>query len=68
MVQSGDGNGHTQEPEIEKIYEHLVEDAHNLQDRWVEIDEETGDSRIVFGDEVREELGIEEEDDQSQSQ
>lgn len=65
MVQSGNnqpsGNGH-KEPEIEKTYEHLDEDSPAVQDRWVEIDE-SGSRQIVFGDEVRSELGIEEEDD-----
>ncbi|MDF5733806.1 MAG: hypothetical protein PUP92_39005 [Rhizonema sp. PD38] len=60
MVQSGNGHG---EPKIEKVYEHLDEETHTVQDRWVETDEETGDRQIVFGDEVREKLGIEDEDD-----
>ncbi|MBO3462975.1 hypothetical protein G7B40_001640 [Aetokthonos hydrillicola Thurmond2011] len=60
MVYSG-GNGH-KEPEIEKTYEHLDEESHSVEDRWVETDEETGDRQIMFGDDVREELGIEEED------
>ncbi|WP_414756630.1 hypothetical protein [Anabaena sp. CCY 9910] len=64
VVQSG-GNGHSQDPDIEKTYEHLDEDTQTTQDRWVEEDGETGDRRIVFGEEVRENLGIEEEDEES---
>lgn len=59
------GNGHNEETKIEKTYEHLDEgDTQTTQDRWVEEDGETGDRRIVFGDEVRENLGIEEEDNE----
>ena len=62
IVQSREGNGH-KEPEIEKTYEHLDAETQTVQDRWVETDEETGDRQIIFGDEVREKLGIEEQDD-----
>jgi hypothetical protein len=59
------GNGHNQEPNIGKTYEHLDEgsETQTTQDRWVKRSEE--DTEIVFGDEVREDLGIEEEDGES---
>lgn len=38
-----------------------------VQDRWVEADEMTGEREIVFGDQVRDQLGIEEEDEDTES-
>lgn len=58
IVQSN-GNGNQENPEIEKIFEPLDDETQTVQDRWVEIDKPTGDYKITFSDEMRDELGIE---------
>lgn len=60
-TQANSGNGDNPQPQIEKVYEPLDEE------RWVEKDEETGRREIAFSDQVRDELGIEDEDEQSES-
>lgn len=62
MVQSnGNGNGNNPEPQIEKVYEPLDEG------RWTELDTETGRRELAFGEEVRQELEMPEEDEESES-
>lgn len=58
IVQSN-GNGSQENPEIEKVFEPLDDETQAVQDRWVEIDKLTGDYKITFSLEMREELGIE---------
>lgn len=65
MVQSS-GNGKSNDPEIGVNFEPLDDETQQVQDRWVRRDEE-GRSEISFGDELRKELGIEEEDEESES-
>jgi hypothetical protein len=64
MVQSG--NGKHDDSEIETVFEHLDDETQQVQDRWAKINEE-GDREIAFSDEIRSELEIEEEDDESKS-
>lgn len=54
-------NGNNHQPEIEKVYEPLDEE------RWVEIDTETQRRELTFKEEVRQELEIVEEDEESNS-
>lgn len=63
MVQSG--NGKENDPKIGVNFEPLDDETQQIQDRWVREDE-TGKREISYGDELREELGIE-EDDESES-
>ena len=61
MVESG-GNGNKDDPKISVIFEPLDDETQQLQDRWVRQDE-TGRREISYGDEVRNELGIEEDEE-----
>lgn len=58
MVQS---NGKSENPQIQKTFEPLT------QDTWVEKDEESGRREIAFNEQVREELGIEDLDEETES-
>ena len=60
MVQSS-GNGNNPEPQVEKVYEPLDEG------RWIELDTENQRRELAFGEEVRQELEIQEEDEESES-
>jgi hypothetical protein len=56
------GNGSNPQPQIEKVFEPLD------QERWVEVDTQTGRREIAFSDDVKMELGTQEdEDDESKS-
>ncbi len=59
------GNGKEKDPKIGVNFEPLDDETQQIQDRWVREDE-TGKREISYGDELREELGIE-EDDESES-
>lgn len=61
MKQIVQSNGKSENSQIEKTFEPLT------QDTWVEKEEETGRREIAFSDQMRSELGIEEEDDVSKS-
>ena len=61
MVQSG--NGQSKDPQIEKVFEPLEDDTQRPKEYWVEHDLETGRRELSSSEEVREELGIQEEDD-----
>lgn len=65
MVQSGNGN--TENPEVEVTFEPIDDESRQVQDRWMRKDELTGERELSFGDEVREELGIEEDNEESES-
>ncbi len=60
QANNANGNGNNPQPQIEKVYEPLDEQ------RWVELDTETGRREIAFSGEVTAELGIEEEDTDSE--
>lgn len=64
MTQSGtgNGNGNTENPEIEVTFEHLDDETQQVQEYWMREDT-TGERKLSVGDEVREELGIEEDDE-----
>lgn len=64
MIQSS-GNGKSNDPEIGVNFEPLDDETQQVQDRWVR-DDGTGKREISFGDDLREELRIE-EDDESES-
>lgn len=66
-IQSNSGNGKSDEPEIGVSFEPIDDETEMVQDRWVEADEMTGEREIVFGDQVRDQLGIEEEDEDTES-
>jgi hypothetical protein len=55
------GNGSNNQPQIKKVYEPLD------RDRWVELDTETQGRELAFSEEVRQELEIIEEDQESDS-
>ncbi len=55
------GNGNNPQPQIKKVYEPLDEE------RWVELDTESQGRELTFSEEVRQELEIVEEDEESDS-
>ncbi len=55
------GNGSNNQPEIKKVYEPLD------TERWVELNTETQERELAFSEEVRQELEILEEDEESNS-
>lgn len=61
QANNANGNGNNPQPEIEKVYEPLDEG------RWVELDTETGRRELAFSEEMTAELGMEEEDPDSES-
>ena len=61
MIQSS-GNGKNNDPKIGVNFEPLDDETQQVQDRWVR-DDGTGIREISFGGDLREELGIEEEDE-----
>lgn len=65
MVQSN-GNGKSENPEIEATFEPIDDETQQVQDRWVKLDKD-GRRGIAFSDEIRDGLGIEDEDDESES-
>lgn len=52
--------------EVEATFEHLDDQTQQVQDRWARLDKD-GTHEVAFSDELRSELGIEEEDDESKS-
>ena len=60
QANNANGKGNNPQPQIEKVYELLDEQ------RWVDLDTETGRREIAFSSEVTAELGIEEEDPDSE--
>lgn len=54
-------NGNNHQPQIEKVYEPLDEE------RWVELNTETKRRELTQAEEVRQELEISEEDEESTS-
>lgn len=65
MVQSS-GNGKSENPEVEATFEPIDDETQQVQDQWVRFDKD-GRRGIAFSDEIHDELGIEDEDDESES-
>ncbi len=66
IVQSNGSNGQNDEPSIEVSFEPIDDETGMVQDRWLETNAQ-GERRITYSDEVRNQLGIEEEDEDTQS-
>lgn len=66
MVQSG-GNGNSENPEISVSFEPLNDETMAIQDKWMRKDEVTGERELSFGEEVRDELGMDSDDYESES-
>lgn len=67
IVQSNNGNGKSEDPEISVTFEPLDDETGTVQDRWTRKDETTGEREVAFGEQIRDQLGIEEEDEDSES-
>ncbi len=57
------GNGNSDNPEIQVSFEPIDDETQQVQDTWVRKNEVTGEREISYGDEVRAQLGIEQEED-----
>lgn len=62
-IVESNSNGSREHPEIKVSFEPVDDQTGTVQDRWVRKNEETGEYEISFGDEVRNQLGIEEDDE-----